>query len=104
MTFRMKQSLIGVLIAAIAVSGWLIAYQTTQRLAQGVENVARLQQIVDSLEAAAGGDLTDIDRQMIRQVPARIAAARAEVSAQNGALVAEGLLSILVLLALALMF
>lgn len=104
MTFRMKQNLIGVLIVLIAASGWLIAYQTTQRLAQGVENVSRLQQIVDSLEAAAGGDLTEIDRQVIRQVPARLAAARAEVSAQNGALVAEGLLSILVLLAAAVMF
>jgi len=104
MTFRMKQNLIGALIVATVMFGWLLAYQTTKRLERGVENVARLQQIIDSLESTAGRDLTDLDREELGQLPLRLAEARSEVSTQNNALFANGLLTIIVLLGAALMF
>ena len=52
--FRLKLNLAGGLILLTVIGGWLIAYEMTQRQAEGAERVAETQGIVTSLRLLQG--------------------------------------------------
>src|SRR5262245_14579129 len=103
-TFRLKQNAIGVVILLTAAAGWLIAYRTEGRLKRGIENVARLEQIIASIDAAAFQTLDDADRQELRLLPSRVADARSHVSTHTVLLYANGILTLLALFSAAVLF